>query len=240
MYTTAASARDLATAIVRGLDQPNVRVAVCPPFPYLTVVGDILRGSPVAMGAQNLYPANEGAFTGEVSPTMLADVGCRYVILGHSERRHVLGEADEFINRKVHAALVAGLSPVFCVGETPADRQADRTESVLNRQLTEGLKGVPADRIEPVVIAYEPVWAIGTGINATPEQAQAAHLFLRRRFAQLYGDGAADRLTILYGGSANPDNVKALLSQADVDGGLVGGASLKADLFLAVVRIAGA
>jgi triosephosphate isomerase len=150
----------------------------------------------------------------------------------------VLSEADEFINRKVHAALDIGLSPILCVGETPAERQADQTESILDRQLTEGLKGVPAGWIERLVIAYEPLWAIGTGINATPEQAQDAHVFLRRRFAQLYDDGAAGRLTIQYGGSVRPDNAVALLSQPDVDGALVGGASLKADSFLAIVHAA--
>jgi triosephosphate isomerase len=238
MYTTAASGRELAAAIARDSGPDGVRVAICPPFPYLALISDVLRGSHVALGGQNLYPAKEGPFTGEVSPAMLADVGCRYVILGHSERRHVLSEADEFINRKVHAALDIGLSPILCVGETPAERQADQTESILDRQLTEGLKGVPAGWIERLVIAYEPLWAIGTGINATPEQAQDAHVFLRRRFAQLYDDGAAGRLTIQYGGSVRPDNAVALLSQPDVDGALVGGASLKADSFLAIVHAA--
>ncbi len=238
MFTTAQSGRELATAIARGVEDDRVRVAVCPPFPYLAQVGEVLRGSRVALGAQNLYPAKEGAFTGEVSPAMLVDVGCRYVIVGHSERRHILGESDDFINRKVHAALDAGLSVILCVGETEPEREANQTEAVLERQLTSGLKGVPADRIDRVVIAYEPVWAIGTGKNATPQQAQDAHAFLRRRFGQLYDAAAAERLTIQYGGSAKPDNVASLLAQPDVDGGLVGGASLKADLFLAIIRLA--
>jgi triosephosphate isomerase len=238
MHTSAATGRELAAAIARGVTTDTVRVAVCPPFSYLAQIREILRGSRIALGAQNLYPAKEGAFTGEVSPAMLVDVGCQLVILGHSERRHVLGETDEFINRKVHAALDAGLSVILCVGETLAERQADHTEAILDRHLTEGLKGVSADRLDRVVIAYEPVWAIGTGVNATPDQAQQAHAFLRRRFAQLYSDDAAQRLTIQYGGSAKPENVKELLGQPDVDGALVGGASLKPDLFLAIIRIA--
>jgi triosephosphate isomerase len=238
MYTTAVTARELADAVARGVEDDRVRVAVCPPFPYLAAVGEVLRGSRVGLGGQNLYPAKEGAFTGEVSPVMLLDVGCRYVIVGHSERRHILGESDEFINRKVHAALDAGLTTILCVGETLEERQVNRTEAILDRQLTEGLKGVPADRVERVVIAYEPVWAIGTGHNATPEQAEAAHAFLRRRFGQLYSDAAAGRLTIQYGGSVKLDNAAALMAQADVDGALVGGASLKADSFLAIVRAA--
>jgi triosephosphate isomerase len=239
MHTDAASARQLATAVVQGLGKEDrVTVAICPPFPYLIPVGEVLRSSPVALGAQNLYPEKEGAFTGEVSPVMLRDVGCRYVILGHSERRHKLGEVDEFINHKVKAALASGLQVILCVGETLEQREANRTEGVLNEQLTGGLSGVSAEALGGLVLAYEPVWAIGTGHNATPEQAQQAHAFLRRRVAQLCGEAAAQGLVIQYGGSAKPDNVASLLHQPDVDGALVGGASLKADLFLAIIRIA--
>ncbi len=240
MFTTAATGRDLAAAIARGVMDDRVTVAVCPPFPYLTAVGEALAGSRVGLGAQNLYPAKEGAFTGEVSPAMLADVGCRYVIVGHSERRHILGESDEFINRKVRAGLDAGLTVILCVGETIEERQGNRAETVLDRQLTTGLKDIPADFLGRVVIAYEPVWAIGTGVVATPQQAQEAHAFLRRRFAQLYGDSAAAVLIIQYGGSAKPENVPELFTQPDVDGALVGGASLKPDLFLAIIQLAGA
>ncbi len=239
MYTTAATARQLAMQVVQGvgLDR-RVAVAVCPPFPYLGLVAEVLRGSPVALGAQNLYPEKEGAFTGEVSPTMLLDVGCRYVILGHSERRHKLGETNAFINRKVQTALAAGLNVILCVGETLEEREANRTEAILDEQLTAGLAGVPAAGLEHMVLAYEPVWAIGTGRNATPDQAQAAHAFLRRRTAALYTLAVAEALRIQYGGSVKPDNAASLLSQPDVDGALVGGASLQADQFLAIVRAA--
>jgi triosephosphate isomerase len=213
-------------------------VAVCPPFPYLAAVAEVLRGSAVGLGAQNLYPEKEGAFTGEVSPTMLVDVGCRYVIIGHSERRHKLGETDAFINRKVKAALAAGLTAILCVGETLAEREANRTQAVLDTQLTADLDGLTAGDLARVVIAYEPVWAIGTGRNATPDQAQAAHAFVRRRVGQLCGAVAAQGLVIQYGGSVKPDNAALLLSQPDVDGALVGGASLNADQFLAIVRAA--
>ncbi len=239
MYTTAATARQLAMQVVQGvgLDR-RVAVAVCPPFPYLGLVAEALRGSPVALGAQNLYPEKEGAFTGEVSPTMLLDVGCRYVILGHSERRHKLGETNAFINRKVQTALAAGLNVILCVGETLDEREANRTEAVLDEQLTAGLAGVSAANVEHMVLAYEPVWAIGTGRNATPDQAQAAHAFLRRRTAALYTPAVAEALRIQYGGSVKPDNAASLLGQPDVDGALVGGASLQADQFLAIVRAA--
>ncbi len=237
MYTNAATAKQLAAAVVQGVGQDDrVTVAVCPPFPYLALVGEALRGSPVALGAQDAYTEEEGAFTGEVSPLMLVDVGCRYVILGHSERRHILGEADEFISRKVRAALAAGLRVILCVGETKEERQAHRTEAVLAAQLSGSLAGV--DTLADVVLAYEPVWAIGTGVIATPQQAQEAHAFLRGLVAERFGAEAARNLVIQYGGSAKPDNVVTLLHEPDVDGALVGGASLKADQFLAIVRAA--
>jgi triosephosphate isomerase len=237
MFTTAATAQQLAAAVAQGLgaDQ-RVTVAVCPPFPYLAQVAGALRGSVVALGAQNMYFEKEGAFTGEVSPTMLLDVGCRYVILGHSERRHKLGEDNAFINRKVQAALAAGLSVILCVGETLQEREANRTEAILDQQLTGGLAGVAAGTMNRVVVAYEPVWAIGTGCNATPQQAQQAHAFLRRRVGELYHAEVAQALIIQYGGSVKPDNAASLLGQPDVDGALVGGASLQADQFLAIVR----
>src|SRR5690349_4202540 len=227
MFTNAQSGRELAAVVARGVgDDDRVRVAVCPPYPYLALIGEVLQGSRVALGAQNLYPSKEGAFTGEVSPAMLVDVGCQYVIVGHSERRHGLGEKDAFINQKVKAGLNVGLGVILCVGETLEQRQAGDTEAILDRQLTEGLSGVSRDQVEGVTIAYEPVWAIGTGQNATPEQAQAAHAFLRGRFGQLYGAEGAATLTIQYGGSVKPDNAAVLMAQPDVDGALVGGASL--------------
>ncbi len=201
-------------------------------------MAEVLRGSSVLLGAQNCYPEREGAFTGEVSPWMLADVGCRWVILGHSERRHKLGEDDAFINRKVHAALAAGLDVILCLGETIEERQAGHTEDVLSRQLDGGVRGLEAGQLSKMVLAYEPVWAIGTGQNATPPQAQQAHAFLRGRIRQHFGALAAENLLIQYGGSVKPDNAATLLHEPDVDGGLIGGASLKADSFLTIVAAA--
>jgi triosephosphate isomerase len=239
MFTNRATARELATAVVRGLgDEQRVSVAVCPPFPYLSFVAEALQGSSIALGAQNCYHEKEGAFTGEVSPSMLVDIGCRYVILGHSERRQKLSESDAFINRKVHAALAAGLEVILCLGETLQERQADRTEAVLESQLEGSLAGLVAAALRRVVLAYEPVWAIGTGQNATPEQAQQAHAFIRGQIRQKYGEESASALPIQYGGSVKPDCAASLFGQTDVDGGLIGGASLNADQFLAIVRAA--
>lgn len=238
MHGTADEARRLAKAVVDGVGfEDRVSVAVCPPFPYLALVGDILSGSRVALGAQNLYPEKDGAFTGEVSPTMLLDVGCKVVILGHSERRHTLGESDAFINQKVRVALAAGLDVILCVGETLDQRKANRTESVLDRQLIQGLADLSEETIPRLSIAYEPVWAIGDkGHRATPQQAQDAHSLIRRRFGLMFGEKPAQTLVIQYGGSAKPENAAALLSRPGVDGALIGGASLEADQFLAIVR----
>jgi triosephosphate isomerase len=239
MYTNAAGARELAAGVVRGLgSEDRVTVGLFPPFPYLGLVAQTIQGSKVILGGQNLYPEKEGAFTGEVSPLMLLDQGCSHVILGHSERRHKLGESDSFVNQKVKAALAAGLSVIVCVGETLEERKADQTEAVLDRQITHGLQGVAETDSESLTVAYEPVWAIGTGHNATPEQAQQMHAFLRRRLSQIFGEKTAQALPIQYGGSVKPDNAAALMAQPDVDGALVGGASLKADQFLAIVRAA--
>jgi triosephosphate isomerase len=241
MHATAATARQLASAVIHGLGtEGRVRVALCPPFPYLALVGDVLRGSPVALGAQGLYPAQEGAYTGEVSPAMLLDVGCQYVLLGHSERRRKpeSAESNAFINRKVHAALAANLHAILCLGETLEERQAGQTEAVLEAQLAGSLSGLDPARMARVVLAYEPVWAIGTGHSATPEQAQQVHAFLRRRIRETFGEETAAALPIQDGGSVTPGNAAALLRQPDVDGALVGGASLNADQFLAIVRAA--
>ncbi|QJW97225.1 triose-phosphate isomerase [Frigoriglobus tundricola] len=240
MHTTAAVAGRLTQAIADGLgSDTRVRVVLCPPFPYLALVGERLKGSRVALGAQNLYPAADGPFTGEVSPTMLLDLGCQYVILGHSERRHTLGETDAFIDQKVRAALAVGLDVILCVGETRDQRNANQTEAVLDRQLGQGLAGVTAGTLARLSIAYEPVWAIGNlSHHATPQQAQDAHAGIRRRFGLLFGEPAAQALVISYGGSVEPEDAAALLSRPGVDGALVGGASLHADPFLAIVRAA--
>lgn len=238
MYTTLEQARQLARGVAHGLD-PNVaarvRVAVCPPFPWLLPVSEVLRGSSVALGAQDCHYEKEGAFTGQVSPYMLKEAGCQYVIIGHSERRHGLGESDEFLNKKLHGALRAGLQVIFCIGELLSEREAGQTEQVLHRQLSGGLAGLTAEQLNRVTIAYEPVWAIGTGRVATEEQAQQAHAFIRRTIAEWYGPAAAENLIIQYGGSVKPENAAGLLRQPDVDGCLVGGASLQADSFLAII-----
>ena len=238
MHTTTAEAKQLAGGIVDGMGSGDgVSVILCPPFPYLAVVGEILKGSHIALGAQNMYPEKEGAFTGEVSPTMLLDLGCKYVILGHSERRHKLGESDEFINQKVRLALDCGLDVILCVGETLEQRKANQTEALLNRQLNLGLANVPAETLPRISIAYEPVWAIGNADHhATPQQAEDAHAVLRGRFGQLFGEKAAETVLIQYGGSVVPNDAAAMLGRHDIDGALIGGASLKVDDFLAIVR----
>ena len=238
MHMLAERAGQLAKAVVEGVaEEIGVSVVICPPFPYLAHVAEIVKGSRVALGAQNLYPADDGAFTGEVSPGMLLDVGCKYVILGHSERRHILGETDAFINQKVRIALEAGLNVILCIGETFAQRSANQTEALLDRQLSQGLAGVAKTSLPSLSVAYEPVWAIGNPTHhATPEQAQKAHDFIRRRFSQLYDEKSAQALVIQYGGSVKPDNAASFFSRSGVDGALIGGASLHSDQFLAIIR----
>jgi triosephosphate isomerase len=239
MYTSASSAKGLAATVAMSLgEDKRVMVAVCPPFPWLAAVADALKGTSVLLGGQNCHHEKEGAFTGEVSPAMLREVGCQYVIIGHSERRHGMGETDDFLNKKAKAALAAGLKVIFCVGELLAEREANRTESVLETQLTNGLAGLTTAQMQSVVLAYEPVWAIGTGKVATPEQAQAAHAFIRGKLATQFDATTAAHVQIQYGGSVKPDNAAGLMSLPDVDGALVGGASLKADQFLEIVKAA--
>ncbi len=238
MNTTLAEAKALASAVTKGVESDAVTVAVCPPYPWLMPVAEVLKGSRVALGAQNVFFEKKGAFTGEVSPGMLIEVGCEYVIVGHSERRHGLGEADSAINQKVHTALEEGLRVILCVGETLAERERNLQERVFQRQVYAACAGLTDDHFGRLVMAYEPVWAIGTGKVATPEQAQQAHHNIRHRMSQLYGDKVADALPILYGGSVTAENAAGLMSKPDVDGALVGGASLKADTFLAIVKAA--
>ncbi len=239
MYTTLAQAKELAAAVAKGVASDGVTVAVCPPYPWLSAVAEVVRGSRVALGAQDCHFEKEGAFTGSVSPQMLLDAGCKYVIVGHSERRHGLNESDELLNKKAKAALDAGLEVIFCIGELLAERESNRTESVLHRQLSAGLAGLTAEQMTRLVIAYEPVWAIGTGKVATEQQAEEAHAFVRKTVAGMFGRTIADRLIIQYGGSVKPENAAGLMGQPDVDGALVGGASLKADSFLGIVRAVG-
>jgi len=216
----------------------GVKAIVCPPFISLALAHKLLEGSPIALGAQNMYPEDEGAFTSEVSPKMLKSVGCQYVILGHSERRQYFKETDEFINKKVKKALACGLIPIICVGETLAEREGNITDQVVTAQVKGCLKDVSAADVEKSIIAYEPVWAIGTGKVATPQQAQDVHRLIRGLIAQLYGSVTADKVVIQYGGSVKPENAKELLHQPDIDGALVGGACLKADSFTAIVLAA--
>ncbi|MGD2279481.1 MAG: triose-phosphate isomerase [Candidatus Omnitrophota bacterium] len=213
----------------------NVEIVACPPFTDLSDVGEMLIESNISMGGQNCFWEKEGAFTGEVSVGMLKSVGCRYVIIGHSERRQYFGETDETVNRKVKAAIDGGLIPIMCIGETLEQREAGQILDVIKTQVTEGLKGFDESFLDPLVIAYEPVWAIGTGKTATPDQAQEVHSFIRKLLNDLFSEPFADSRRILYGGSIKPDNIEDIMREEDVDGGLVGGASLKADSFNAIV-----
>ena len=211
-------------------------VAVFPPFVYIDEIVRALAGSPIKVGAQNLCDEKNGAFTGEISAEMLRDVGATHVLVGHSERRHLYGESDELCNRKLLRALSVGLEVVLCVGEKLDERDGGVTEKVIARQTVAGLKGVNSTDAARITLAYEPVWAIGTGRNATPEQAGAAHTYLRGVLSGVFDSAAASAIRIQYGGSVKPDNIAALMAASDVDGALVGGASLKADSFLALVR----
>ena len=214
----------------------HCEIVLCPPFPSLTAAVETVRGTAIRIGAQNLHWENEGAFTGETSGGMIAGAGCTHVIVGHSERRQYFGETDETVNKRTRAALAAGLTPIVCVGETLEEREAGRTEEVLATQLRGGVGSLTGDDVSRIIVAYEPVWAIGTGRTATPEIAEEAHRFLREKAAETFGSGRADALRILYGGSVKPDNAKGLMACENIDGGLVGGASLKADSFAAIVN----
>jgi triosephosphate isomerase (TIM) len=227
----------LAQAVKAGVGHGTaVRAVVCPPAVFLAEIDTILEGSPIGLGAQNMHWEPSGAFTGELSAAMLLDSGCTHVILGHSERRHGLGETDAQVNRKLHAALTARLIPILCLGETNDQRLSNETESVLLAQLTGSLAGILPEQMAGIVLAYEPVWAIGTGLTATPEQAQSAHAFIRGRIDQQFGAATAGRVIVQYGGSVKPDRVSELLACPDIDGALVGGASLKASDFLAIIQ----
>lgn len=237
MYKTIGEAVDLVEALLRDLgDTSDREVLVCPPYTALHALSPLLQETPIALGAQDVFYEAQGAYTGAISPVMLKDVGCRYVIVGHSERRQVFGDSDALINRKLHAAHSHGLRPILCVGETKPQRDAGEAETVVVGQVRAGLAGVSTEAMGSVVIAYEPVWAIGTGDTATPDDAQTMHATIRRTLAELYDQATADQIRIQYGGSVKPDNVDVLMSQPDIDGALVGGAALKAESFLRIVR----
>ncbi len=235
MHKTVADARAFAADLLPRIgDARGVEVAVAPPFTALAAAAEALAGSDVALAAQNVHPAPSGAFTGEISIDMLRELGCRYAIVGHSERRAIFGETDAFIAEKVAALQAAGLRPILCIGETLEQREADRTFEVLSTQLGGSLASADAARASELVVAYEPVWAIGTGRTATPEMAQAAHAFVRGWLRERFG-ADADAIRIQYGGSMKPENAAELLAQPDIDGGLVGGASLDPESFSAII-----
>jgi len=238
MHKSIGEAVDVAAEVKRRLEATaDAEAVICPPHTALKSVGDLVRYSKVKLGAQNMHWAAGGAYTGEISASMLHDLGCEYVILGHSERRSYFGETDEEVNRKALAALEAGLRPIVCVGETLEQREAGHAEDVVQAQLEGSLAGI-GDGLLRAVVAYEPVWAIGTGQTATTDQAQAAHSFIRKRVREMAGDEVADALRIQYGGSVKPSNAEELFEQPDVDGGLIGGASLEADSFVQIVNAA--
>ncbi len=217
---------------------PEVDVVVCPPFVTLAAVAEVISGTPIQLGAQNMHDQDSGAYTGEVSAGMLLTVGCKWVILGHSERRQLFGETDAGVNGKLARALEVGLLPIVCVGETLDEREAGKTVEVVKKQLQDGLAGVAVEDMNAVTMAYEPIWAIGTGKVATVEQAGEVHEFIRSWLNDSYGNEIAERVRILYGGSVKPSNAAELLALPDIDGALVGGASLKADLFDGIIRAA--
>lgn len=235
------TSRTEAETLINGLkplvsDVQDVDIAVCPPFVYIDQVAALTGNSNIKVGAQNCYMEPKGAFTGEISPEMLKDCGCSYVIAGHSERRHILGETDAIINQKVKKILEAGLQVILCVGELLDEREAGKTEAVVETQLSGGLKDLSVNDFANITIAYEPVWAIGTGKTATPDQAQEVHAFIRNWLKTQFGEPVSGNCRIQYGGSVKPENARELMSQPDIDGALVGGASLKADQFAAIIK----
>jgi triosephosphate isomerase len=237
MNKTIAEAIDLVKQLKASLSGiEGVEVAVAPPFTALSAVRKELEGSIIQLAAQNLFWEEKGAFTGEIAPPMLKEVGCHYIILGHSERRQFFGETDETVNRKIRATLSHGLKVIFCIGETLKEREEEKTFAVIERQVPGGLKDIRKEGMKNIVIAYEPVWAIGTGKTATPEQAEEVHGFIRKRLVELYSKEIAEGVRIQYGGSVTPENIKGLMAQENIDGALVGGASLKSDTFSKIVR----
>ena len=225
----------LISGILSGMSGVKSKIIACVPFPYLSQVEELTKGSQISIGAQNLNVNSSGAFTGEVSAEMIKDFGAGYVIIGHSERRSLYNETNDIVAEKVEAALNSGLTPIFCVGETLSDREAGNTEAVVEKQVMAVLDRTGAEVFKKIIIAYEPVWAIGTGVTATPEQAQETHRYIRSILSR-YDEGAAQITPILYGGSMNPGNAKELINCADIDGGLIGGASLEAESFLNICK----
>lgn len=237
MYTTRAEAVNLAIGIAEGLPETEREIVLFPPSVYVTCVITACEGTPIKVGLQNMYYEKEGAFTGELSPIMVKDVGASYVLLGHSERRHIFGETDDLIHKKVVAAIAHGIIPMLCVGELLEEREAGKSEAVVEHQLKAAFEGLTTEDALKVVIAYEPVWAIGTGKVATPEIAQSMHAFIRKTLQKMYNDTVAQSIPVLYGGSVKPDNIAGLYAMPDIDGVLVGGASLKVQSFLDIINV---
>jgi triosephosphate isomerase len=237
MNKTATEARDLASKIISFVSGVKDRdIVLAPPFTSIPAVADAIKGTNVELAAQDLFWEDKGAFTGEISAEMLLDLGCKYVIIGHSERRQFFGETDETVNKKLRQALNKSLLPIVCVGELLSEREAGKANQVIERQVVGALKGVAASEMQKIVVAYEPVWAIGTGKTATPDQANEIHAFIRQEIKSMYSDDVAGALRIQYGGSVTPDNVSTLMAKPDIDGALVGGASLKPESFAALVK----
>jgi len=237
MYKTLNEGQELVVALRRELYQlDNIDIVVCPPYTLLAHLADALETSNIMVGGQDVYWQEEGAFTGEVSPVMLKDAGCKYVIIGHSERRQYFGETNQTVNNKLKAALKHGLTPIVCVGETLKERESGKAFSVLEDHINNGFGDISEDDVLKLVVAYEPVWAIGTGKTATPQQAQEAHKYIRGLLEKLYNNKVSSSVRIQYGGSVKPENIKELMQQPDIDGALVGGASLKADSFSSIVK----
>lgn len=237
MFKTCSEATETAGELVeRVSDNSNTEIMIAPPFTALSSVFGVIKDSNVSLGAQNLYWENEGAYTGEISSNMLLSAGCKYVIIGHSERRQHFGETDETVNKKIAKALQSGLISILCIGESEKERDADETFSVLDKQIKKGLEGFSSEDLKSLVIAYEPIWAIGTGKTATSDQAQEVHKFLRESLGKLFDSSLSGSIRILYGGSVKPDNIQELMSMPDVDGALVGGASLQAESFSKIVN----
>jgi len=240
MNNDLSESQNLITRLTSGLSnlKINCEVIICPPFTSLSEANTLIKNTIVKLGAQNVYLEDSGAYTGEISPSMLKSVGCEYVIIGHSERRTIFKETNGEINKKIKKSLEHGLKVIFCVGETLEEREKNITNDVVKKQVTEGLRDISEKDMSNIIIAYEPVWAIGTGRNATPQQAQDVHLFIRKLIEDAYSTSTAENLTIQYGGSVKPDNAKELLSQPDIDGALVGGACLKAESFIEIIKAA--
>ncbi|MHB8578376.1 MAG: triose-phosphate isomerase [Ignavibacteriaceae bacterium] len=238
MNNNLTESQNLISKLIEGLSKEKINcdVIICPPFTSLSLSASLISGSIIKLGAQNMYFEENGAYTGEISASMLLSAGCEYVILGHSERRHIFGENDELINKKIKKALSSGIKPIFCVGETLDERESGVTNEIIKRQVYEGLNGLLEKDLNTIIIAYEPVWAIGTGKTATPNQAQEVHNFIRNLISSKFSSAAAEKIIIQYGGSVKPDNTKELLSQKDIDGALVGGACLKAESFIGIIQ----